>query len=169
MSLFEEFQEMRKILCLCPCCGEIVRVSDLKLKVKGTSVNTWLDDYEKKSRLLDKKEENFEKKEAKLREIAVKKGRDAAEAIFNMSISPEIKKLRLNPHDVEAILHPVDYVAFKGMTAKGEVDDISFLVHPYKNQNLKLLGEQVKKSIIQKKYEWEVVRIADDGKLVLEK
>ena len=169
MSIFEEFQEMRKILCLCPCCGELVRVSDLKLKVKGAAVNTWLDDYEKKSRLLTKKEENFKKKEDSLRKIAVEKGREAAKVLFNKSISPEIKKLKLDPHDVEAILHPVDYVAFKDMTAKDEVSDISFLVHPYKNQSLKLLGEQVKKSVIQKKYEWEVARIADDGKLVLEK
>ena len=47
-SLFEEFSELRKILCICPCCGKIVRVSDLHLKVKKPIVKTWLDTYEAK-------------------------------------------------------------------------------------------------------------------------
>lgn len=58
-ELFKEFQEFRKILCICPCCGDLVRVSDLKLKVKGPASRTWLDDYEKKSLILDKREEKL--------------------------------------------------------------------------------------------------------------
>ena len=68
-ELFKEFQEFRNILCLCPCCGDLVRVSDLRLKAKGPAPTTWLDDYEKKSQAMDKKEENFDEKEQKLREL----------------------------------------------------------------------------------------------------
>jgi hypothetical protein len=46
MMPFEEFQLFRKILCVCPCCGELVRLSDLRLKTKGEVEKTWLDDYE---------------------------------------------------------------------------------------------------------------------------
>ena len=34
MSLFEEYQFFRKILTICPCFGELRRVSDLRLKPK---------------------------------------------------------------------------------------------------------------------------------------
>ena len=56
-NLFEGFQEFRKILCVCPCCGELVRVSDLRLKATGSTSKTWLDDYDKKSLEMEKKEE----------------------------------------------------------------------------------------------------------------
>ena len=55
-ELLKEFQEFRRILCLCPCCSELVRVSELRLKVKGPAPRTWLDEYEKKSLLMDGKE-----------------------------------------------------------------------------------------------------------------
>jgi len=74
MKLFEEFQQFKKILCICPDCRTIVRVSDLKLKVKGVTIRTWLDEYENECGLMDKKEEKFEEIKDKLREIAVKKG-----------------------------------------------------------------------------------------------
>ena len=56
MKLFEEFQEFRKILCVCLECSEIVRVSDLRLTAKGKVKETWLDDYERRSYLLDERE-----------------------------------------------------------------------------------------------------------------
>lgn len=100
-ELFEEFQEFRKILCVCPCCGDLVRVSDLRLKVKGSAIGTWLDDYEKKNQKLDKKEEQFNEGEEELREIAREKGRKEAEKVFNDAISPALKALKLDPFDVK--------------------------------------------------------------------
>ena len=69
-GLLEQLQEFRKILCICPCCGEIVRVSDLHLKLKGTTIMTWLDEYQKKEQDILKQEEKFDEIEEKLREIA---------------------------------------------------------------------------------------------------
>src|SRR3989338_8622101 len=112
MELFEEFQELRKILCLCPCCGELVRVSDLKLKVKGSKINTWLDDYERKQQLLANKVESFEEKKSKLREKAVEIGRKEAHRVFNNAISPEFKALKLDPFDLKPIFNPIDFIAF---------------------------------------------------------
>jgi len=66
-ELFQEFQQFRKILCVCPCCGEIVRVSDLRLKAKGPAVRTWLDDYRDKEKKIDRKEERFDEREEGLR------------------------------------------------------------------------------------------------------
>lgn len=168
MSNFEEFQEFRKILCVCPGCGEIVRVSDLKLTIKGTGTRTWLDDYQTKITQIEKAEENFENRKDTLRKKSVDKGRIEAEKIFNKSISPTFRKLKLNPHDIESILHPVDYVVFKGMTLKNEVSSIDFLSHVSTNKSLQLLREQIKNVIKEKKFEWEIARISDKGKIKTE-
>ena len=119
MNLLEEFQQFRKILCICPDCGVIVRVSDLKIKVKGPGTKTWLDEYEEKSRLIDIKEEKFEKIADKLREAAVKKGRIEAEKTFNKVINPALKKLKFDPFDIKPMLNPID---IKGMNKKESIN-----------------------------------------------
>jgi len=72
MSLFEEFQLFR-ILCVCPCCGDLVRMSDLRLKAKGPATKTWLDEHETKEQKLANQEEAFEEEEEKLG-ISARKG-----------------------------------------------------------------------------------------------
>lgn len=168
INLFEEFQEFRKILCICPCCGDIVRMSDLRLKAKGPAARTWLDDYEKKSLAMAKKEEKFDEKEAKLREHAVEKGRKAAEEVINKAISPALKALKLDPFDVKPILNPIDFIVFKGMTKNDAVNDIMMLSKKINNSELNAIRGQVRKVILQKKYEWQVARIGEDGEIGLE-
>ena len=90
-ELFREFQEFRRILCVCSCCGDLVRLSDLHLKTKGKIARTWLDDYENKSRLFKKKEERFGEQEQELRKLARERGRRAAKIAFNNAISPKLK------------------------------------------------------------------------------
>ena len=165
-ELFTQFQEFRKIICICPCCGDIVRVSDLKLKVKGLAARTWLDDYEKKSLILDKKEEKFDEKEAGIRRISVEKGRKSAEKACNNLICSGLKVLKLDPFDIKPILSPVDFVAFKGMNKEESISDILFLTREAECcKELNMIRQQVKKAILQKKYDWQVARIDENGKI----
>ena len=75
-----------------------------------------MDDHEKKDRELAEKEAQFKEKEGKLRELAREKGRKAAENVFYKAICPSLKALKLDPFDVKPILHPIDFVVFKGMS-----------------------------------------------------
>ena len=168
MKLFEEFQEFRKILCVCPCCGTIVRVSELKLKVKGIVAKTWLDEYEAKCKLMDNKEEKFEEIKDKLRELAVKKGRKEAEKMFNKALYPAFRKLKFDPFDIKPILNPIDFVVFKDMNKKETVNDIIFLSKSCNNPILNKLRVQVKDSIKKNKYDWQVARIKENGEIGLE-
>ena len=167
-NLLNEFQGFRKILCVCPCCNEIVRVSDLRIKVKGVIAKTWLDEYERSILKIEKREEKFEKIAGKLRDIAIKKGDKQAEKIFNQAISPAFKILNLNPHDVIPILNPVDFVVFKGMDDKEDVSDIIFLSKQSKYPPINSVRDRVKASILNKKYDWQVARINDEGKIEFE-
>jgi predicted Holliday junction resolvase-like endonuclease len=167
MKLFEEFQQFREILCVCPDCGTIVRVSDLKLKVKGKVVKTWLDDYEDRCRMMDKKEEKFEEIADKLREEAVKKGRKQAQTIFNQAISPAFRALKFDPFDIKPILNPIDFVVFKDMNEKEEINNIIFLSKKCNNPLLNKIRLQVRDSIQKKKYDWQVARIDDKGNMII--
>ncbi len=165
---FEEFQEFRKILCVCPECGEIVRVSDLRLKSKGIVEKTWLDDYENRSLEMDKKEEEFDKIESALREAAVEKGRKEAQKVFSKAIKADLRKLKLDPYDIKPILNPVDFLVFKDMNSRGVISDIMFLSKKIENQNINLLRAQVKKVIKNKNYEWLVARLDNTGQIEIE-
>tara|TARA_Y100000034_G_scaffold116401_1_gene154691 strand:+ start:282 stop:791 length:510 start_codon:yes stop_codon:yes gene_type:complete len=166
--LFKEFQAFRKILCICPCCGTIIRVSDLHLKTKGVSAKTWLDEYENKILLVRKKEERFEEQKRRLRSLAVARGRKAATIAFNKAISPKFKSLGFDLFDIKSILNPIDFVVFDGMNEKSSVNDVVFLSKSIKNPALNSIRQQVKKAITQKKYEWQVARINEIGKIKFE-
>jgi predicted Holliday junction resolvase-like endonuclease len=167
-ELSQEFQEFRKILCICPCCGEIVRVSDLKLYAKGKATKTWLDEYDHKQQLLDIKEEKFNEKEEKLRENARNKGREQAEKAFNKAILPSFKALKLDPYDVKPILNPIDFIVFQGMNKQDEITNIIFLSKEHDAPTLTTTRKQIKDAINEKRYEWQVARIEETGKIKFE-
>lgn len=167
-NLFKEFGELRKILCICPCCGEIVRVSDLHLKVKKPATKTWLDTYEAKIIEMSKKEEKFDEKEKKLREKAIEKGREEAKKIVNNVVLPIFRKLKLNPFDVKPILSPVDFLVFDGMTEEEKIKNIIFLSRISRIESMNLIRKQIKEAIAQKKYSWQVGRIDNLGGLTFE-
>jgi len=168
MKLFEEFQQFRKILCICPCCNELSRVSDLKLKIKGREVKTWLDKFDKRREIIDRKEEKFREIESELRKKSVEKGRMEAQKSFNKAISPDFKALKFDPFDIKPILNPIDFVVFKGMNKIREIKEIIFLSQQLKNPALNKIRIQVKNSIQKKKYHWQVARINERGVINLE-
>ncbi len=167
-SLFEEFGELRKILCVCPCCGEIVRVSDLHLKVKKAIVKTWLDTYEVKIIAMNKEEEKFVEKEQKIREASVEKGRNEAKKLVNNVVLPIFRKLKINPFDVKPILSPIDFLVFDGMTEKEKVNNVIFLSKISKIDSLSSIRKQIKDVILKRNYAWQVGRIDNLGSLTFE-
>lgn len=168
MRDFEEFQQFRRILCVCPSCGNLVRVSDLRLKTKGPAVRTWLDDFEIKEQKLSKKEELFKEKEKNLREKAREKGRKEAEKTFYRAICPPLKALKLDPFDVKPILHPIDFVVFKGMNKEESISDIILLSKHYDCPSLNLIRRDIKIAVSKNRYDWQVARIDEKGNIAFE-
>ncbi len=167
-NLFEELSEFRKILCICPCCGDIVRVSDLHLKVKGPTTKTWLDTYEAEIIAMSKEEEKFNEKEQKIRDESVEKGRNEAKKIVNNVVLPIFRKLKINPFDVKPILNPVDFLVFDGMTDKEKIKNLIFLSKTSKIESLNIIRKQIKETISKKNYIWQVGRIDELGSLSFE-
>ena len=165
---FEEFQEFRKILCVCPDCGKIVRLSDLKLKTKAETETTWLDYYEFRERLLCGREAEFDAVKGELREAARIEGRKQAEVVFNNVIKKDFKRMKFDPIDIKPVLNPVDFLVFQDMNKSEEITDLVFLSKKLENPMINRLREQVKTSIDNNNYEWLVARIDNEGKIAFE-
>lgn len=168
INFIEEFQQLHKILCVCPRCNKIVRTSDLHLKVKGTIIKTWLDLYNTRVFTIEKKEEKFDEKEDALREKSREKGRNEAKKMMDKTILPVFKEMKTNLSDVIPLLHPADFVIFNGMSQKNKVSDVLFLSKKTQFEHLQGIRRQVQLAVEQKRYKWQVGRIENDGKINFE-
>ncbi|MGD0996562.1 MAG: hypothetical protein ABR909_13705 [Candidatus Bathyarchaeia archaeon] len=54
------------------------------------------------------------------------------------------------------------------MTSKEAISDIILLTREYNCTSLNLLREQISKAVAQNKYNWQVARIEETGKIILE-
>lgn len=164
----ETFQLFRKILCVCPCCQQIHRLSDLRLKYAGKTEKTWLDEYDSKIIKLEEKEAEFEEKEQGMRDKAAERGRKKVDEIINSSIDSDLSRFRYNPYDIKAIFHPVDFVVFSGLNNAEEVDDVTFLCKNQKQNDLIKIQKDVEKAINLAKYDWKIARVGTGGKIEYE-
>ncbi|MCX8175472.1 MAG: hypothetical protein N3E51_04680 [Candidatus Micrarchaeota archaeon] len=166
MELLSTFQLFRTILCICPHCNGIYRLSDLHLRAGGRPAKTWLDVLEEKSLRLDKKEELFEEKERKLREAAAERGRKKAASIIRDLMIPSLSRFKFDPYDIKLITHPIEFVVFDGMNA-GELDRIILLSAKAKSPTLLSLHKQIEIAVREKNYDWRVARFSS-GRIAYE-
>ena len=164
-ELLGTFRAFRQILCICPCCGEIQRLSDFQLRYKGNVKETWLDEYHHKELLLQKKEDRLAEKENELREKARERGRKKAEQMVTNAISPSYRRLGFNPYDIKPVYHPVDFLVFDGMNSTEQVEKIVLLSKACKNPALNKIRASIKEAVLKKKYDWQVLRATDAGEL----
>ena len=106
------FQKARTILCLCPCCGELVRLSELSLRYEGVTPETWLDKYERSLSRFEKKEDRFEEMEGEIRRKSREKGRKKARKRVSEIIDSALPGCKYHPQDIKAVLNPIDYIVF---------------------------------------------------------
>ena len=166
-SFLEMFQQFKTILCLCPKCNGLSRLSDLQLRSKEKAPTTWLDDYDSTLQNLDKQESEFEEKEGEIREKAAERGRAQVPEIVRKSMDAQFAKLSYDPYDIKPLWHPVEFVVFDGMN-KGDINNITLLSRSSTNSNLQNLQKAVTKAVDEKLYDWKVVRVSLDGNVEFE-
>jgi len=102
-----------------------------------------------------------------MRQEEIEKGRKKAEKAFYKAIYPSPQKLKLNPYDVKAIFHPIDFIAFNGMTEQEEISDILLLARE-QCEMLDPIRKQIKKAVVAFKYDWQVARIDESDNIEME-
>jgi len=152
---------------MCPKCNEIVRLSDLQLRAKGKAPRTWLDDYQVDVGKADEIEAKFEEEKEKIKEEARERGRAQVPELVRQSLDEKFAKLHYNPYDIKALLHPIDFVVFDGMTDE-EMKNVVLLAKSTTNQYLQTIHNNIARTVEDKNYDWKVVRVSQDGQVEIE-
>lgn len=156
------FSQFRRILCMCPHCNNLSRLSDLRLQTKEKITKTWLDEFEFNVKQLQQLEEKFEEEEKEIREKAAERGRAQVPEIVRKSMTEEFSKLKYDPYDIKAILHPVEFIVFDGMNTES-MKNVVLLAKQSTNPHLQDLQKKIATVIENKQYDWKVIRVSTDG------
>lgn len=163
-SFVQMFNQLKTINCMCPKCDNLMRISDLKLISKDKTEKTWLDILDAKTKRIDKKEEKFKEKEESIREQARERGRKQVPKLINKSMNKNFVKLKYDPYDVKAILHPIDFVVFNGMN-KGQVEDVALISNKTTNLHMQSLHKAIAEAVKTKSYDWKILHVSQDGEV----
>ena len=173
-SFIDTFQQLKTILCICPHCRSMLRLSDLNLRDKRKAPTTFLDEYDLKEKKIDKKDEGigdkenkFAEKEKAVRDEAVKRGRSKVLKTVLNSMDGYFTKMKYNPYDIKPILHPVDFVIYEGMNEK-KMNDVVFLSKKTNNPYIDKLHMSINETINKELYDFKVARIDIDGSVSFE-
>src|SRR5258708_9260972 len=107
------FAVQRSIFGLCPCCGELFRLSDSKVFVKTRPKKDWMDILRARDARLDGVEERIDDAEEALRERARVVGRRSAQLAVRR-IDPVFAPRRLNADHANVLFHRGGYLVFRG-------------------------------------------------------
>jgi len=178
------FNQFKIILCLCPHCSSLLRLSQLHLRSDVPSQKTWLDEYDLKKTKLENKEEKISQKEYEQEELikekkekAKQRGRTKVVSIVLNSLHPTSSKMlkKYNPFDVKPITHPVDFVIFNGdyeakktNYRKKKIQEVIFFSKKSENSDLLNLQKSVDECVKNKNYDFKIVRINNNGNVSFE-
>ena len=170
-SVLKTFQQFKSVLCICPHCSSLLRLSDLQnLRTTTPAPKTWLDNYElmekkiqRKEELLSTKEDQLYSKEEEMREKSRERGRKKVLTTVMKSMQSKILK-KYNPYDIKPILHPVDFVIYNGNQNK-QITDVIFLSKKSENSDLQQLQESIHNCVKNKNYDFREAKVANNGKI----
>jgi len=169
-GLVDTFQALSGILVVCPCCGDLLRLADLKLRYTGKYERTVLDDLQKRQRILDRKaesllrrQERFDEREAELRREAAARGRRRMRRVIHR-IDPAIRKLQYHPQDIKTLCFPVDPIVFDGLNDGERVKNVIFIARS-RSRTITSLRRSIDSALSRGRCVWETIRVGTDGSL----
>ena len=162
----EFLSTLRNIFGVCPCCGQLFRLSDCRIFLRQKPRKDWLDKLSKMDGKLDSIEQGIDENEEQMRVAARAKGRRAAQRTIR-KLDRIFAPLRLHADDAKVLCHPVDYVVFKGMNSTPErfVTGIALIDREKSDAKGRQLQRTIEKTIEHEHYEWITLRIAADGSM----
>lgn len=167
ISFLTMFQQFKTILCICPKCNTLLRLSELHIRAKMKAPKTWLDSYEFNEHKIEEQESRFEEKEGKIREKARERGRAKVPILVRKSMDTQFAKLKYDPYDIKPLLHPVDFAVFDGLN-NSALHNVILLSRRTSNAHLNGLQKAVGKAVENKRYDWKVARVSIDGQVTYE-
>jgi len=163
-DILKFFSIQRQLFGVCPCCGDIFRVSDTKVFIKQKPKLDWMDKLDASSRRIDNQEKKLSEAEEDIRAEARENGRKEAQKAIR-KVDKIFRPNRLDPDDAKVMFHPIDYVVFNGMKQKQAIKNIVLLDREVKDRGLKSLQKSIEKTVETEKYEWITIHVTEDGEI----
>jgi predicted Holliday junction resolvase-like endonuclease len=178
-KLFVVVDEMQGILGICPCCGEIFRLTEARLKFPEMQPRT--SDYtdylravaafshsEKEILAAEMRLEMLEEKHItaldKAKEIARDKGRKKAKNILK-KIDPVFSGNDIDPQDVKVLFDPVEFVVFDKLNTQEELKKVEFVNHSPTNKREENIERSLLKIIRNGNYEFSILHVDRIGNI----
>jgi predicted Holliday junction resolvase-like endonuclease len=158
------FEDFRNILGVCPCCGEVFRLSDLQLSYRGTPRRTWLDALEAAEDRQERAEERFEEREGAIRAAAQERGRRQLPKLLRKA-EPIFSVRGYYPQDAKALFDPVDFIIFHGMNREKDVKRVVLFDGPPGDKARERVQRSVRRALRAGNVSWRTVRLSKDGKI----
>ncbi len=154
------FKAQRNIFGLCPLCGGIFRLSEIKISYKRKFPIDWYDKLLAEGEELGEKEGELEEKLKIIRKKATERARRVLLPKLLRRVDPLFTSLGYFPQDAKAIFDPIDFVIFDGMNRDENVRRIVFMDHETENRDQRIIQKSIEKTIEKERYEWETIRIS---------
>ena len=163
-TVVASFQDFRRILGLCPCCGDIFRLTDIEISYHATPQRTWLDDLEAAEERLERAEAKFECEEERIREVARERGRRQLPRLLKKA-EPMFASRGYFAQDAKPIFDPIDYVIFSGLSRLSFTKNVVMFDGPALSSGRRNIQRSIKRVIEAGNYEWRTVRMGKDGRI----
>lgn len=162
--LVASLQDFRRILGVCPCCGEIFRLTDLMIAYRAKPSVTWLDRLQADEDRQQRAEDKFAEDERQIRELAKERGRQALPSLLREA-EPVFACRGYFAHDVKPLFDPVDYIILDGMNASPAVTRIVLFDGPALGHARERVQGSIQRALEAGNYEWKTVRMGKDGRI----
>ena len=166
--LVATFRDFRGILGVCPCCGELFRLTDLKMSYRARPKMTWLDELQAAEHRQQRAEERFGEQEREIRDRARERGRRQLPHLLREA-EPVFACRGYWPQDVKPLFEPVDYIIFAGLSAATSVTRIVLFDGPAHSRVRERIQTSIERALTAGNYEWRTVRMGKDGRIHTER
>lgn len=151
--------EGRHIFSVCPECGTVHRLSELGLARRGKYALDWMDKIEARRDSLERRRGTLADRAAELQRAAKERAERRVLPQLLSRAAPMFYKLRIDPRDVRTIIHPLDFVVFRGMNSRDGVRAVDLVSLGSGNA----FANSIRDAVDAHEFGWRTIRVGDKG------
>ncbi len=175
-NLIYVIDEFQSVYGFCPCCGEIFRLADAKLKFPSVAIkNDPFFNVKLREARVARQQEQLSRYEEKMNE-AYERAKNAAQVRGRKLAKQRLKRIdpifsgrEIDTQDVKTIFDPVNFVVFDKMNSEsGIIKGIEFIAIQPHSQKREQVLKSIQKVIDRGYLEFNTIRVGKEGEIAVE-
>jgi predicted Holliday junction resolvase-like endonuclease len=160
-GLSSVFGDLGEIAGVCPCCGDLIYLSEARPFLAGSKNRSVIDSLRAAEDRLERESEKLDNLEQGLRQAAALAGLKTAKKLLK-KIDPVFSGTGYDPQDVKVLFNPITYVIFDGL-ARGKIKSLSLIAkEPHDPEADKIL-RSIGKTVNAGNFEFRTVHVDREG------